>query len=87
MASFGGEGGAERRSCFNSRLRASAPPDPASISDECLSAAEEAVQQLLNCIRPTLDSEEKRSDVVDYLQRLIKSHLNCEVIFFFFFNS
>ncbi|KAL2470908.1 PAP/OAS1 substrate-binding domain superfamily [Abeliophyllum distichum] len=53
-------------------------PDPASLSDECLVAAEEAAEQVLNCIHPTLDSEEKRRDVIDYVQRLIKRHLDCE---------
>ncbi|XP_057789739.1 uncharacterized protein LOC131006597 isoform X2 [Salvia miltiorrhiza] len=59
--------------------KSSAPPDPASLREECLSAAEEAAQQVLNCIHPTLDSEEERRDIIDYMQRLIKSHLNCEV--------
>lgn len=49
---------------------ASAPP---------MWAAEEAAQQVLNCIHPTLDSEEERRDIVDYVQRLIKSNLNSEV--------
>lgn len=55
-------------------------PDPASITDECFLAAEEAAEQVMNCIHPTLDSEEKRKDVIDYVQRLIKRHLDCEVI-------
>ncbi|KAL1545092.1 hypothetical protein AAHA92_21860 [Salvia divinorum] len=59
--------------------KSSAPPDPDSLKDECLSAAEEAAQKVLNCIHPTLDSEEERRDILDYMQRLIKSHLNCEV--------
>ncbi|KAH6766075.1 PAP/OAS1 substrate-binding domain superfamily [Perilla frutescens var. hirtella] len=59
--------------------KCSAPSDPASLREECLSAAEEAAQQVLNCIHPTLDSEEERRDIVEYVQRLIKSHLNCEV--------
>ncbi|KAG8371568.1 hypothetical protein BUALT_Bualt13G0101500 [Buddleja alternifolia] len=54
-------------------------PDPASFKEECLSAAEEAANQVLNCIHPTLDSEEKRCDVIDYIQRLVKTHLNSQV--------
>ncbi|KAI3450246.1 hypothetical protein Pfo_006911 [Paulownia fortunei] len=73
------DGGAEQRSGFGLGWKSSTPPDPASLSEECLSAAEEAAQQVVNCIHPTLDSEEKRRDIVDYVQRLIKSHLNCEV--------
>ncbi|EYU46010.1 hypothetical protein MIMGU_mgv1a004541mg [Erythranthe guttata] len=54
--------------------------DPAPLSEECLSAAAEAAaQQVVNCVHPTLDSEEKRRDVIDYVQRLIKSQINCEV--------
>lgn len=60
------------------------PLDPASFGEECLSAAEDAVHQVLSCIHPTLDSEEKRRDVIDYVQRLIKSGLDCEVVEFFF---
>lgn len=60
------------------------PPDPAMISEECLSSAAEAAEQVLNCVHPTLDSEEKRRDVIDYVQQLVKTHLNCEVIDFVF---
>ncbi|PIN07823.1 Polynucleotide adenylyltransferase [Handroanthus impetiginosus] len=62
------------------RWKFSPPPDPAEITAECLSAAEEATEQVLNCVHPTLDSEEKRRDVIDYIQQLIKSHLSCEVV-------
>ncbi|KAK4419834.1 hypothetical protein Salat_2396300 [Sesamum alatum] len=72
-------GRAEQRSGFFMGSRSSTPPDPASLSEESLSVAEEAAQRVLNCVHPTLDSEEKRRDIVDYVQRLIKSHLNCEV--------
>ncbi|CAI9776521.1 unnamed protein product [Fraxinus pennsylvanica] len=53
-------------------------PDPVSINDECFLAAEEAAEQVMNCIHPTLDSEENRKDVIDYVQRLLKRHLDCE---------
>ncbi|XP_075492802.1 uncharacterized protein LOC142530833 isoform X1 [Primulina tabacum] len=55
------------------------PPDPASFSEDCLSAAEEAAAEVVNYIHPTLDSDENRRDVIDHLQRLIKTQLNCEV--------
>ncbi|KAI3461721.1 hypothetical protein Pfo_018384 [Paulownia fortunei] len=70
----------EERLSFDSGWRSSPPPDPASIKEECLSAAEEAAEQVLNCVHPTLDSEEKRRDVIDYFQQLVKCHLNCEVV-------
>lgn len=62
-----------------------AAPDPASFKEECLSAAEDAARNVLNCIHPTLDSEEERRDIIDYMQRLIKSHVNSEVVNFLFF--
>lgn len=81
----GSNGGAEQRPDSGSGWNSAAPPDPASLREDCLSAAEVAAQQLLSCIHPTLDSEEERRDIIDYVVRLIKSHLNCEVINFFFF--
>lgn len=75
----GSNGGAEQRPDSGSGWNSAAPPDPASLRDDCLSAAEVAAQQLLSCIYPTLDSEEERRDIIDYVVRLIKSHLNCEV--------
>lgn len=82
-------GGAEQRQDSGLGWESSAPLDPASLREECLSVAEEAAQQVLSCIHPTLDSEEKRRDIIDYVQRLIKSRLDCEVIIFsrFFFFS
>ncbi|KZV25782.1 hypothetical protein F511_04843 [Dorcoceras hygrometricum] len=50
-------------------------PDLVSFKKEYLSAAEEAAQEVLDCIHPTLDSEEERSDVTDHLRRLIKAHV------------
>ncbi|KAH6765735.1 PAP/OAS1 substrate-binding domain superfamily [Perilla frutescens var. hirtella] len=70
----------EERSDFVSAWKASLPADPSLISEECLSAAEEAAEEVLNCVHPTLDSEEKRRDVIDYVQQLVKTHLNCEVV-------
>lgn len=55
------------------------PPDPVSFSEDCLSAAEEAAAEVVNYIHPTLDSDENRRDIIDHLQRLIKTQLNCEV--------
>ncbi|CAK9142709.1 unnamed protein product [Ilex paraguariensis] len=54
-------------------------PDPLSIREDCWAVAEETTQEVVNCIHPTLDSEEKRKDVIDYVQRLISTALGCEV--------
>ncbi|KAL6532557.1 hypothetical protein OROHE_013979 [Orobanche hederae] len=68
----------EARLGLGSGWKSCLPPDPASIRVEYLSAMEEAAEQVLNCVHPTLDSEEKRRDVIDYVQQLVQSHLNCE---------
>ncbi|KAL3616237.1 hypothetical protein CASFOL_039627 [Castilleja foliolosa] len=65
---------------FGSGLKSCPPPDPALIRAECLSAAEEAAEQVLNWVHPTLDSEERRRDVIDSVQQLVQSRLNCEVV-------
>lgn len=54
-------------------------PDPMSISEDRWLLAEETIQEVVNCIHPTLDTEEKRKDVIDYVQRLIRCSLGCEV--------
>ncbi|KAM7521988.1 hypothetical protein LguiA_011890 [Lonicera macranthoides] len=54
-------------------------PDPSSIRAEIWAVAEETTRDVVNCIHPTLDSEEKRKDVIDYIQRLIRGSLGCEV--------
>ncbi|GFP80531.1 poly(A) RNA polymerase cid12 [Phtheirospermum japonicum] len=68
----------EARVGFGSGWKSCPPPDPASIRAECLSTAEEAAEQVLNWVHPTLDSEEKRRDVIDCVQQLVQSRLNCE---------
>lgn len=63
---------------FNRR----APPDPSSISEEIWGTAEQTTsQEVLSCIHPTLDSEEKRKDVIEYVQRLIRCSIGVEVNF------
>lgn len=54
-------------------------PDPAKMNVECLEAAEEAANEVLKCIHPTLDSDERRKDVVDYIQSLITDYLGYQV--------
>lgn len=54
-------------------------PDPASISKENWAVAEEIIQEVIADIHPTLDSEEKRNNVIDYVQRLLKFSLGFEV--------
>lgn len=54
-------------------------PDPSEVTEDCWAVCEEAVKEVVNCVHPTLDTEEKRKDVVDYVQRLIRNSLGCEV--------
>lgn len=54
-------------------------PDPSAIGEECWASAEEMIQELVNCVHPTMDSEEKRKDVMEYIQKLIRDSLACEV--------
>ncbi|RAL43350.1 hypothetical protein DM860_012491 [Cuscuta australis] len=69
----GGSGGPR----VDDRLAAT-HPDPSSIGEECWAAAEETAKELVNCIHPTMDSEEKRKDVMEYVQKLIRDYLACE---------
>ncbi|KAK1428606.1 hypothetical protein QVD17_17445 [Tagetes erecta] len=54
-------------------------PDPNSIRVETWALAEEQALDVLNCIHPTLDTEEKRKDVIEYVQKLIRFNLRLEV--------
>ncbi|XP_052187428.1 uncharacterized protein LOC127798131 [Diospyros lotus] len=54
-------------------------PDPLSIPAESWVVAEKATREVIGCIHPTMDSDEKRKDVIEYVQRLIRCSLGCEV--------
>lgn len=54
-------------------------PDPNLIRAETWVSAEDPAREVLNCIHPTLDSEEKRKDVIEYVQKLIRCNLRLEV--------
>ncbi|KAI3749814.1 hypothetical protein L2E82_20430 [Cichorium intybus] len=56
-----------------------ANPDPDSIAVDKWVAGEDPILQVLNCVYPTLDSEEKRNDVIEYMQKLIRSSVGVEV--------
>nr|GLL30884.1 uncharacterized protein LOC109173649 [Ipomoea trifida]GMD12329.1 uncharacterized protein LOC109173649 [Ipomoea batatas] len=71
-------GGGPRGAGMEDRLGIT-PPDPSAIAEECWASAEEMIRELVNCIHPTMDSEEKRKDVMEYIQKLIRDSLACEV--------
>lgn len=61
----------------------SVPPDPTAIGEDVWETAEQvAWNEVLTCIHPTLDSEEKRKDVIDYVHRLISRSIGVEVVYF-----
>ena len=58
-------------------------PDPSSVAVEAWSRAEKATHEILCRIQPTLGADQRRREVVDYVQRLIKCCcVGCEVIAF-----
>nr|GMD15734.1 uncharacterized protein LOC109173649 [Ipomoea batatas] len=73
-----GGGGGPRGAGMEDRLGIT-HPDPSAIAEECWASAEEMIRELVNCIHPTMDSEEKRKDVMEYIQKLIRDSLACEV--------
>ncbi|KAI4307551.1 hypothetical protein L6164_030725 [Bauhinia variegata] len=54
-------------------------PDLSSVAAEALSTAEKTTHEILSRIQPTLGADQRRREVVDYVQRLIKSCIGCEV--------
>ena len=57
-------------------------PDPSSVPVEAWSRAEKTTHEILCRIQPTLGADQRRREVVDYVQRLIKYFVGCEVIAF-----
>lgn len=49
------------------------------IGAEYWQRAEEATQGIIAQVQPTVVSEERRKAVIDYVQRLIRNYLGCEV--------
>ncbi|XP_028768831.1 uncharacterized protein LOC114726413 isoform X2 [Neltuma alba] len=54
-------------------------PDPSSVGAEAWSRAEKTTRDILCRIQPTLGADQRRKEVVDYVQRLIKFGVGCEV--------
>lgn len=55
-------------------------PDPVSIDAETWATAEMTTQDIICCVRPTLAADHQRRDVIDYVQRLLRYRVGCEVI-------
>lgn len=52
---------------------------PPSIGPESWGRAEKAIQKIILKVQPTKLSEERRKEVIEYVQRLMKSCNGCEV--------
>ncbi|XP_022761407.1 uncharacterized protein LOC111307625 isoform X2 [Durio zibethinus] len=57
----------------------SSSSNQAGIGAEYWTKAEKATQGIMAQVRPTVVSEERRKAVIDYVQRLIRNYLGCEV--------
>ncbi|KAG1338138.1 hypothetical protein COCNU_04G004440 [Cocos nucifera] len=54
-------------------------PHPSAIRAESWRRAEQATQDVIQCIQPTVVSEQRRGAVVDYVQKLIRKYLGTEI--------
>jgi hypothetical protein len=59
---------------------APANPDPSSISPDAWEPFEAAALGVMGRIQPTVLSEARRAAVVDYIQRLVRCSVGCEVL-------
>ncbi|GMP51474.1 hypothetical protein CsSME_00017688 [Camellia sinensis var. sinensis] len=55
------------------------PPSPSSSNPERWNRAEEATQKIIWQVQPTVLSEKRRREVIDYVERLIGGAIGCEV--------
>ncbi|PON37671.1 hypothetical protein PanWU01x14_318290 [Parasponia andersonii] len=54
-------------------------PEPALISSESWDRAETMTQEIVSRIQPTQVADQKRRDIIEYVQRLIRFYTGCEV--------
>ncbi|XP_042505676.1 uncharacterized protein LOC122082281 [Macadamia integrifolia] len=54
-------------------------PNPMSISEEHWIKSEQTTNEIICRIQPTVVSEQRRKDVIDYIQRLLRNFLGSEV--------
>lgn len=55
-------------------------PEPVLISSDTSDRAEMITQEIVSRIQPTQVADKKRKDIIEYVQRLIKYYIGCEVI-------
>ncbi|GAB2229527.1 hypothetical protein Drorol1_Dr00013773 [Drosera rotundifolia] len=54
--------------------------EPLSVGEEKWVRAERVTREIISRVRPTVASERRRRDVIDYVQRLIRDRLGCELL-------
>ncbi|KAB2634812.1 hypothetical protein D8674_040489, partial [Pyrus ussuriensis x Pyrus communis] len=54
-------------------------PDPSVIATESWAGAEEATQEIVSKIQPTLAANQTRKEVIQYVQNLITCNVGCQV--------
>lgn len=69
----------EERPSSSSSSQSLFPSNQTAIGAEYWQKAEDATQGVIAQVQPTVVSENRRKAVVDYVQRLIRSCLGCEV--------
>ncbi|KAH9314338.1 hypothetical protein KI387_022965, partial [Taxus chinensis] len=57
----------------------SANPNPSSIDGKLWAVVEERSSEIILCVHPTVKSEQRRNEVIDYVQRIIRRRIGCEV--------
>ncbi|KAL3536608.1 hypothetical protein ACH5RR_005069 [Cinchona calisaya] len=81
-SSPGGGGGEDEwpvPSSSTSIISLSSNPSPSSIEQRRWIRAEKATQKIISKVQPTAVSERRRREVIDYVQKLIRNCLGCEV--------
>ena len=65
-----------------SPVHASVPahPDPSSISPDTWRRFESVTRRVMHKIQPTVSSDQLRAAVIDYVQRLFRSHAGYQVL-------
>lgn len=70
---------AEDKPSSSSSFSSLLPSNPTAIGADYWRRAEEATQAIISQVQPTVVSERRRKAVIDYVQRLIRGRLRCEV--------
>ncbi|XP_022925116.1 uncharacterized protein LOC111432455 [Cucurbita moschata] len=70
---------AEDKPSSSSSFSSLLPSNPEAIDADYWRRAEEVTQAIIWQVQPTVVSERRREAVIDYVQRLLRGHLQCEV--------